>query len=104
MGGSRSRDVQNLACGSGVGGSRSRDVQNLAYGSGVGGSRSRDVQNLACGSGVGGSRSKCVTMLEVSYSTLCCQIWGCCNSIYCTCIGYLNLRCRTKAAMLRYRP
>ena len=43
MGGSRSRDVQNLACGSGVGGSRSRDVQNLAYGSGVGGSRSKCV-------------------------------------------------------------
>ena len=58
VGGSRSRDVQNLACGSGVGGSGSRDVQNLAYGSGVGGSRSRDVQNLAYGSGVGGSRKE----------------------------------------------
>ena len=40
-----------------MGGSRSRDVQNLAYGSGVGGSRSKDVQDLAYGSGVGGSRS-----------------------------------------------
>ena len=43
-----------------VGPARSRDVQNLAYGSGVGGSRSRDVQNLDqgwVGPGVGMCRT-----------------------------------------------
>ena len=40
------RDVQNLACGSGVGGSRSRDVQNLGVDQGwAGPGVAMDVQN-----------------------------------------------------------
>ena len=43
-----------MAYGSGAGGSKSRDVQNLAYG----GSRSSDLQNLAYGSGIDVSRKE----------------------------------------------